>query len=63
MKEMVDTTEKLILGQTDKIYGMMTINWEDSFWKHLPLVSDGGSHQSLAHKVLLFSDSSYPLER
>ena len=38
MKEMFDISEKLIADQSDEIYGVNTINWEDSSWKHLSLV-------------------------
>ena len=40
MKQMFDISEKLIVGQSDDIYGVTPINWEDSPWKHLSLVSD-----------------------
>ena len=40
LKQMFDTSEKLIVGQSDEIYGVRTINWEDSSWKQLSLVSD-----------------------
>ena len=34
MKQMFDTSEKLITEQSDAIYGVSTINWEDSSWKY-----------------------------
>ena len=40
MKQMFDISEKLIAEKSDEIYGMSTINWEHSSWKHLSLVSD-----------------------
>ena len=40
MKQMFDISEKLIVGQSDEIYGVKTISWEDSSWKQLSLVSD-----------------------
>ena len=40
MKQMFDTSEKLITEQWDVIYGVNTINKEDSSWKHLSLVGD-----------------------
>ena len=52
MKQMFDKSEKLITEQSDEIYGINTINWEDSSWKSLSLVGDGRSHQSPAHKGL-----------
>ena len=57
MKQMFDTSEKLITEQSDEIYGMSTINWEDSSWKQLSLVIDE-EVISLSHaKVYVFSDS------
>ena len=32
MKQMFDISEKLIVGQSDEIYGVTPINWEDSSW-------------------------------
>ena len=52
MKQMLDVSEKLIVGQSDEIYGVTPINWEDSSWKQLSLVSDEESHQSLAREGL-----------
>ena len=40
MKQMFDISEKLMVGQSDEIYGLNPINWEDSAWKQLSLVSD-----------------------
>ena len=40
MKQMFDIPEKLIVGQSDEIYGVTPINWEDSSWKQLSLVGD-----------------------
>ena len=57
LKQMFDISEKLIVGQSDEIFGVNTINWEDSSWKHLSLVSDE-EVISLSHaKVYVFSDS------
>ena len=54
---MSDTSEKVIVGQSDEIYGVTPINWEDSSWKQLSLVSDE-EVISLSHaKVHVFSDS------
>ena len=38
MKQMFDTSEKLIGEQSDEIYGVNTISWSDSSWKHLSLI-------------------------
>ena len=51
MKQMFDISEKLISEQSDEIYGMNTINSEDSSRKHLSLVG-GEKVISLAHKGL-----------
>ena len=40
MKQMFDISEKLISEQSDETYGVNTINWEDSSWKHLSLIGD-----------------------
>ena len=40
LKQMFDMSEKLILEQSDEIFGVTPINWEDSSWKQLSLVSD-----------------------
>ena len=57
MKQMFDISEKLISEQSDGIYEVKTINWEDSSWKHLSLIGDEAV-VSLSHaKVYVFSDS------
>ena len=56
MKQTFDISEKLISEQSDEIYGVKTINWEDSSWKHLSLVMSNSSVFS-APKVYVFSDS------
>ena len=57
LKHMFDISEKLIVGQSDEIFGVTPINWEDSSWKQLSLVSDE-EFTSLSHaKVYVFSDS------
>ena len=48
MKQMFDISKKLIVEQSDGIYGVNTINCEDSSWKHLPLIGD----ESLAREGL-----------
>ena len=61
VKQIFDISEKLISEQSDEIYGMSTINWEDSSWKHLSLVG-GEKVISLSHtKVYVFSDSVFCL--
>ena len=57
MKQMFDISEKLITEQSDEIYGISTINWEDSSWKYLSLVGDEEVISLLHTKVYVFSDS------
>ena len=55
VKHMIDIYEKLIAEQSDEIYGVNTINWCDSSWKHLSLIGDE-EVISLSHaKVYVFS--------
>ena len=59
MKQMFDISEKLIVGQSDEIYGVNTINWVDSLWKYVSLIGDE-EVISLSHaKVYVFSDSVF----
>ena len=51
MKRMFDISQKLISEQSDEIYGVKTINWESSSWKHLSFIGDNKSSVS-AHKSL-----------
>ena len=54
---MFDMSEKLIVGQSDEIFGVSQISWEDSPWRQLSLVDDE-EVISLSHaKVYVFSDS------
>ena len=63
MKQMFDISEKLIVEQSDEIFGVTQINWVDSSWKQLSLVSDE-EVISLSHaKVYVFSDSVLCLEK
>ena len=57
MKQMFGISEKLITEQSDEIFGVTPMNWEDFSWKQLSLVSDE-EIISLSHaKVYVFSDS------
>ena len=40
LKQMFDTSEKLIVEQSDGIFGVSQISWEDSPWRQLSLVND-----------------------
>ena len=57
MKQMFDISEKLISEQSDEIYGVNTINWEDSSWKYFSLVGDEDVISLSNTKVFIFSDS------
>ena len=57
LKQMFEISEKLIVEQSDEIYGVNTISWVDSSWKQLSLVDDE-ELISLSHtKIYVFSDS------
>ena len=60
MKQMFDIFDKLIVGQSDEIYGVNAFNWEDSPWKHLSVVGDDEVISLLHIKVYAFSDSENP---
>ena len=54
---MFDKYEKSILEQSDEIFGVSQIIWENSLWKQLSLVNDE-EVITLSHaKVYVFSDS------
>ena len=57
MKQMFDISGKLITEQSDEIYGINAMSWEDSSWKYLSLVGDEEVISLLHTKVYVFSDS------
>ena len=57
MKQMFDISEKLIIEQSDKIYGITPISWKDSSWTYLSLLGDDEVISLLHTKVYVFSDS------
>ena len=57
MKQMFDISERLIVGQSNEIYGVTPNDWEDSSWKYLSLVGDEQVISLLHTKVYVFSDS------
>ena len=57
MKQMFDISEKLITEQSDEIYGISTLSWENSSWKYVSLVGDEEVISLLHAKVHVFSDS------
>ena len=56
MKQMFDISEKLIVGQSDEIFGVTPINWESSPCEQLSLVSNEEVISLLHAKVYVFSD-------
>ena len=60
---MFDISEKLIVEQSDEIFGVSQISWEDSSWKHLSLVNDEQVVSLSNTKVYIFSDSVLCLEK
>ena len=63
MKQMFDISEKLTSEQSDEIYGMSAISWEDSSWKYLSVVGDEEVISLLHTKVYDFQILYYALER
>ena len=57
MKQMFDISEILVSERSDGIYGVKTINWEDSSWKYLSLIGDEQVISLQRTKVYVFSDS------
>ena len=58
MKQMFDISAKLVSEQ-DEIYGVKTIDWENSSWKYLSLIGDEQVISLQRTKVYVFSDSSW----
>ena len=57
LKQMFHKAEKLIVGQSDVVFRVNPINWDDSSWKQVSSVNDE-EVISLSHaKVYVFSDS------
>ena len=57
MKQMSDISEKLVSEQSDEIYGVKTMNWENSSWKYLSLIGDEQVISLQRTKVYVFSES------
>ena len=57
LKQIFEISEQLILEQSDEIFGVFQISWENCPWKQLSLVNDE-EVISLSHaKVYVFSDT------
>ena len=54
---MFDISDKLVSEQSDEIYGVTTINWENSSWKYLSLIGDEQVISLQRTKVYMFSES------
>ena len=54
IRQMFDISQKLTFGQSDEIFGMNAINWEDSSWKHLFLIGDEEVTRFLHKSLRLF---------
>ena len=54
---MFDISEKLVSEQSDEIYGVKTIDWENHRWKYLSLIDDERVINLQRTKVCVFSDS------
>ena len=63
MKQMFDFSEKRISEQSDEIYGVNTINWEDSSLKHLSWLVMKKSSVFSALRSTYFQILYYALER
>ena len=57
LKQMFEISEKLILEQSDEIFGVSQISWENSSWKQLSVVNDEEIISFSHAKVYVFSDS------
>ena len=60
LKQMFDISEKLILEQSDEIFGLSQVSWENSSWKQLSLVND---EESRMHRFMFSQILCYVLER
>ena len=56
MKQMIDISAKLV-SEKDEIYGVKTIDWENSLWKYLSLIGDEQIISLQRTNVYVFSDS------
>ena len=58
MKQMFDISAKLVSEQ-DEIYGVKTIDWENSSWKYLSLIGDDRVINLQRTTVYVFTDSAF----
>ena len=57
LKQMFEISEQLILEQSDEIFGVSQISWENSPWKQLSLVNDEEVISLSRATVYVFLDS------
>ena len=57
LKPMFKISEKMVLEQSDEIFGVSQISWENFPWKQLSLVNDEEVISLSDAKVYVFSDS------
>ena len=55
-KQMFDISTRLV-SEEDEIYGVKTIDWDNSSWKYLSLIGDEQVISLQRTKVYVFSDS------
>ena len=63
VKQMFDISEKLMSEQSDEIYGISTIYWENSSWKYLSLVNEEVVSLPPTKGFMYFQILYYVLER
>ena len=63
LKQIFDTSEKLIVEQSDEIFGVSQISWENSSWKQVSLVSDEEVSVSRMQRFMYFQILCCVLER
>ena len=60
---MFEISEEMVLEQSDEIFGVSQISWENSPWKQLSLVNDEEVISLSRAKVYTFSDSVLCFEK
>ena len=63
LQKMFDISEKLIVGQSEEIFGVTPINWEDSSWKQLSWSMMKKSSVFRTQRFTYFQILCYVLER
>ena len=63
LKQMFEIPEKLILEQSDEIFGVSQISWENSQWKQLSVVNDEEVNSLSYARFMYFRILCYVLKR